>query len=77
MTEFFRRISKQDIRNTLTIMWMILSYLFLFKLLTIVIPEANKEVVMTIAGVIVGQLVVITSYYFGQSKSENDKGKNE
>jgi hypothetical protein len=75
MTEFFRKLSKQDIRNTMAIFWMVLSFAFLFKLLTKVIPEANKEVVMTIAGVVVGQLVGITSYYFGQSKSENDKGK--
>jgi ABC-type tungstate transport system substrate-binding protein len=73
MTEFLRKITKQDIRNTMAIFWMVLSFVFLFKLLSKVIPDANKDVVMTIAGVVVGQLVGITSYYFGQSKSENDK----
>ena len=77
MTEFFKRITKQDIRNTMAIFWMVLSFAFPFKLLSQVIPDSNKDIVMTIAGVVVGQLVGITSYYFGQSKSENDKGKHE
>lgn len=77
MTEFFKRITKQDIRNTMAIFWMVLSFAFLFRLLKDIIPTENKEVVMTIAGVVVGQLVGITSYYFGQSKSENDKNKHE
>jgi ABC-type tungstate transport system substrate-binding protein len=47
----------------------------LFKLLSKAIPVENKDVVMTIAGVVIGQLVVIIAYYFGQSKIDNDATK--
>jgi ABC-type tungstate transport system substrate-binding protein len=70
-----KKLSKQDIRNTLAVAWTALSFIFLFKLLTREIPESNKDVVMTIAGVVVGQLVGVIGYYFGQSKSEVDKAK--
>lgn len=76
MTEFLKKITKQDIRNTLAVAWTALSFIFLFKLLTREIPAGNKDVVMTIAGVVIGQLVGVIAFYFGQSKSEVDKGKN-
>jgi ABC-type tungstate transport system substrate-binding protein len=75
MTEFLKKITKQDIRNTLATAWTALSFIFLFKLLSREIPEGNRDVVTTIAGVIIGQLIAIIGFYFGQSKSEIDKGK--
>ena len=77
MTEFIGRISKQDIRNTLAVAWVALSFLFIFKLLNTPIPAGNKDVVNTIAGLIIGNLVGIVAYYFGQSKTEVDQHKKD
>jgi hypothetical protein len=77
MTEIMKKLSKQDIRNTIGMLFTLLSFLFLFKLLNTAIPSDNKDVVIAIAGVIVGQLVTINGYYFGQSKSENDHQRKE
>ncbi len=77
MTEFLRKITKQDIRNTLAMIFTILSFIFLFKLLNREIPAGNREVVITIGGVIIGQLVGIMAFYYTQSKSEIDDKKRE
>jgi ABC-type tungstate transport system substrate-binding protein len=77
MTEFLGRISKQDIRNTMAVAWMVLSFVFVFKLLSTPIPAGNKDVVNTIAGLVIGQLVVIVAYYFVQSKTEVDQHKKD
>jgi ABC-type tungstate transport system substrate-binding protein len=77
MTELMRKITKQDIRNTLAMVWTVCSFIFLYKLLVKRIPTENKDVVIAIAGLIIGQLVVIMGYYFGQSKSEVDDKKSE
>lgn len=76
MTELMKKITKQDIRNTLGVTFTLLSFIFLFKLLSLAIPAENKDVVIAIAGVVVGQLVTIMGYYFGQSKSEVDQKKD-
>lgn len=75
MTEVFRKITKQDIRHSLAVAWTVLSFIFLYKLLSKEIPAQNKDVVMTIGGVVIGQLVVIMGYFFTQSKSEIDEKK--
>lgn len=77
MTELASRITKQDIRNTLAVAWVALSFLFIFKLLTTPIPTANKDVVNTIAGIVIGQLIGIAAYYFGQSKTEVDQQRKD
>jgi len=77
MAEILRKTTNQDIRNTMAVAWMILSFLFVFKLLTTPIPAGNKDVVNTIAGLVVGQLVVIVAYYFVQSKTEVDQQRKD
>lgn len=77
MIEFWRKITKADIRNTLTMVWVVLSFIFLFKLLNKPIPAENKDVVNTVAGVIIGQVVVILGYYFTQSKTEVDEKRKD
>lgn len=77
MTELFRKVTTQDIRHSLAVAWTVLSFLFLYKLLSKEIPEANKDVVMTIGGVVVGQLVGIMGYFFTQSKTEVDDKKHQ
>jgi hypothetical protein len=75
MTEMMKRLSKQDIRNTMAMIWVILSFYFLFTLLRMTIPTDNKDILMVISGVIVGKLTDIMGYYFTQSKSEVDQQK--
>lgn len=77
MTEILKKVTKQDVRNTLAMTWVALSFWFLFTLLKREIPEGNRDVVNAIAGIIVGQLIGIVAYYFGQSKTEVDQTKRE
>ena len=78
MTELMRKLTnKMDVRNTIGMVFTLLSFLFLFRLLNTRIPSENKDVVIAIAGVIVGQLVTINGYYFGQSKSEVEQQKKD
>jgi hypothetical protein len=78
MTELMKKLSKSmDVRNTIGMVFTVLSFLFLFRLLYTKIPQENKDVVIAIAGVIVGQLVTINGYYFGQSKSEVEQQKKD
>jgi len=77
MTDFWKKITKADIRNTMAMVWMILSFIFLFKLLSKEIPDGNRDVVNAIAGIVIGQLVVILGYYFTMSKTEVDKDKRD
>jgi hypothetical protein len=77
MTEMMKRLSKQDIRNTMAMIWVILSFFYLFRLLVVKIPPENKDILMVISGVIIGKLTDIMGYYFGQSKSEVDQQKKE
>lgn len=77
MIEFWRKITKTDIRNTMAMVWVVCSFIFLFKLLTKAIPEQNKEVVIAVVGIVLGKLVDIMGYYFGQSKTEVDKEKKD
>ncbi len=77
MTELMQKISKQSIRNTIVILHTVLSFVFLFKLMTLEIPDGNRDTVNTLAGIIIGQLVTTYAFYFGQSKSEVDEKKKE
>jgi ABC-type iron transport system FetAB permease component len=77
MTELLRKVTKQDIRNTLAVTWTVLSFTFLFQLLKKPIPPENKDIVIACVGVILGQLVVIAAYYYGQSKSEVEQKKSD
>ena len=64
----------------MAMVWVIFSFLFMFKLLKYPIPEGNKDVVIAAAGFVLGSLGTIVSYYFGQSKTDVDrekKGSNE
>jgi ABC-type tungstate transport system substrate-binding protein len=77
MTEFWKKITKQDIRNTLAVAWTVLCFVFMFRLMNHEIPPGNKDVINAVAGVLIGQNVVIIAYFFVQSKSEIDKTKSD
>jgi predicted permease len=77
MTEFLKKITSKDIRNIIAILIVfgcfILVYLFMIK----EIPQPNRDLVMVVAGAIVGNLKDVTSYFFGASKTESDRVKKE
>jgi hypothetical protein len=75
MTEFFNKMSKHDIRNTIVILDTVLSFAFLFMLMFKAIPEANQNAVNVLGGIIIGQLVTVYGFYFTQSKMEVDEKK--
>jgi predicted permease len=78
MTEFLKKVTSKDIRNIIAVLIVfgcfILVYLFMIK----EIPQPNRDLVMVVAGAIVGNLKDVTSYFFGSSKNEADsKAKKE
>ena len=75
MTEIWKKITKQDIRNTLAVTIVALTFIFLFKLLTKAIPAENQNSVNTLGGLVFGAFGLVVSYFFGQSKSEVDEKK--
>jgi hypothetical protein len=77
MTELMKKITKQDIRNTLAVVIVALTFIFLFKLLTKAIPAENQNSVNTLGGLVFGAFGLVVSYFFGQSKSEVDQQKKD
>jgi hypothetical protein len=76
MTEFLKRISsKADVRNTMAILWMVLSFRLIDKFMTIKVPPDNLELMKSIVMLVVGQLTIICGYYYITSKSEVDAKK--
>ena len=75
MTEIWRKITNQDIRNTLAIGLLVGAIAFLFRLMSHPIPETNKDAINLIGGIVIGQVPQVYQYFFGQSKTEVDKTK--
>lgn len=57
--------------------WVVLSFVFLFKLLSKSIPIDNKDAVNLTIGFVLGSLGTIVNWYFGQSKTEVDIKRKE
>ena len=66
-----------NIRSIIAFSIVIFSFGYLFSLLFVAIPEANKTIVYTSAGLVLAGLGAVTSYYFGSSKNESDKAKTD
>jgi drug/metabolite transporter (DMT)-like permease len=77
MTELMKKITKQDIRNTLALIIVIGCFAFIFSLLKRPIPVENKDVVNILAGTLFGTLAAVAGYYYGQSKTEADLKKRD
>lgn len=75
MTEFLKRITKQDIRNSLAMAIVALCFWFMFKLLNNTIPQANKDTVNLLGGMLFSGFSAVVGYYFGTSKTETDAKK--
>jgi hypothetical protein len=69
----WQKISTASIRNILAIIYISGSFVYIFLLLLKAIPPENKDLVNTLGGVMIGGSVTILGYFFGSSKSSEDK----
>ena len=74
MKEFFDAIGKAA-RTIIAFSITIMSFGFLYFLLYKKIPAENKDVVQITAGIVLGVLATVVSYYFGSSKDKSDSDK--
>jgi succinate-acetate transporter protein len=73
MKKIFQNLTKGEIRNTIALSMVFLSFSFLFALLFVEIPKENENMINIVAGaVLVSGLAQIVGFYFGSSKSEQD-----
>jgi len=59
-------------RSLIAYLVVIGSFTFLFRLAEKEVPPANKDVLNTAAGLILGTLATVVGFYFGSSKNETD-----
>jgi len=74
MNRFFELFAN-NIRSILAFLVTVFSFSFLFLLLKYKVPEGNADVLNVAAGLILGVLAGVTSYYFGASKDKSDVDK--
>ena len=64
-------------RGALAYIIIIGGFAFLFCLLWVTVPAANKEIVLFSAGYVLGILSMVASYYFGASKDKSDQDQSK
>lgn len=74
MIKFFDAIGKAA-RTILAFLITLMSFGFLYFLLYKKIPAENKDIVQITAGIVLGVLATVVSYYFGSSKDKSDQDK--
>ncbi len=78
MSEFFKRITKSDIRNILSITIVFGCFVLLYFMMVKEIPAPNKDIVNFASGsVFGGAFTGIVNYFFGSSKNESDAATNK
>jgi uncharacterized protein YacL len=71
--EYFRRV---DVMKTITGLVMLTVFSFLVRhLVTYELPQANREVIIHILGIIEGAVMAVVTYYFGSSKGSQEKAE--
>lgn len=73
MTEFFKKITRSDMRNILAVMYVLLVLLYIYLLVFKPVPHQNKDLVNIIGGNVIAGLGVVLGYYFGASKPNEIK----
>ncbi len=77
MSEFFKRITKSDIRNILSISIILGCFVLLYFMMIRDIPPTNKDIVNFASGSVFGAgFVGVVNYFFGSSKNESDAANN-
>jgi hypothetical protein len=65
----WEKLSKQSIRNTLSVITIIGAFIFLFFVAANKIPSESKDVVLTLGGVMFGSgVTAVYGFNFGSSK---------
>jgi hypothetical protein len=74
MPEWLKRLTKSDIRNSISIIVVLGSFALLYIMLIKPVPPANKDIVLTSIGFVLGgALSGVVGYYFGSSKPEHKR----
>ena len=78
MPEWLKRLTKSDIRNSLAIMIVIGTFFLMYLLQVKPVPEENHDIVNIGVGFIFGgALAGVVGFYFGSSKTDKSKPKDE
>lgn len=77
MTQFFRKIETTDIRNILAVLYVTMVLVYIYVLVFKPVPAENKDLVNIIGGNVIGGLGIVLGYYFGASKKDSVKPKEE
>lgn len=64
-----------NMRSLLAYTIVVLSFSFLFMLLKVQIPPANKDIIQISVGLVLAGLGGVCGYYFGSSKDKSDSDK--
>lgn len=74
MGEFWKKISKSDIRNVLAVIATVGCFILMYLMQVKAIPVENKDVVNIAVGFLFGgALSSVFGFYFGASKTEDKK----
>ena len=77
MPEWLKRLTKSDIRNSLSIIIVLGCFTLMILLISVKIPTENHDIVLTLGGVIIGGSVGgVTGYYYSSTKADKNN-KNE
>lgn len=78
MTEFFKKITKSDIRNVLALITTIGCFVLLYLLQVRAIPTVNKDIINIAVGFVFGGMLSgVSGYYFGASKSDKENSDDK
>lgn len=64
-------------RSIIAFAIVLMSFGFLYFLLYRKIPAENKDILQISAGIVLGVLGTVASYYFGSSKDKSDQEKSD
>ncbi len=77
MPEWMRKWAKSDIRNGIAVLFVVGCLSFLFVIVVHAVPEQNKDLINILGGNIIAGLGLILGYYYGSSKTDTDKNKED
>lgn len=77
MTELMKKITKADIRNIISVLYVCGVLAYVYVLIFKPVPAENKDLINVIGGNVIGGLGIILGYYYGASKTETKKEENE
>ena len=77
MPEWLKRLTKSDIRNSLAVIIVLGCFTLMYILQVKPIPAENHDIVNIVCGFVFGgALAGVIGFYFGATKTDNPKGKD-